>query len=133
MEVLRVLNEIGVSITDFGVKPVVLAELVKKVEDKDLSSTVAKDILDLLVRDGCSLEDAIKRSGASSARLTGESLDGLISAVMEANADVVGVIKSGQDKKGGKTKFLHGLIMKESRGQADPKEAAEALSRRLGL
>ncbi|MDR3353412.1 MAG: Asp-tRNA(Asn)/Glu-tRNA(Gln) amidotransferase subunit GatB [Synergistaceae bacterium] len=133
MEVLRVINEAGCSITGFGVKPAVLAELVRKIENRELSNTVGKDVLDLLVKDGCSLEDAINRSGASSAKLTGSSLDGLIATVMEANADVVGVIKSGQDKKGGKAKFLHGLIMKESRGQADPKEAAEALSRMLEL
>jgi aspartyl-tRNA(Asn)/glutamyl-tRNA(Gln) amidotransferase subunit B len=133
MEVLRVLNETGGSIADFAVSPAVLAELVKKVEGKELSSTVGKDILDMMVKDGCSLDDAVKRSGATAARLTGDSLRALVSSVAEANADVAEVIKSGQDKKGGKMKFLHGLVMKESRGQADPKEVSEALSKELGL
>ncbi|MDR1482685.1 MAG: Asp-tRNA(Asn)/Glu-tRNA(Gln) amidotransferase subunit GatB [Synergistaceae bacterium] len=133
MEVLRVLNETGGSITDFGVSPAALAGLVRKIENKELSSTVGKDILDLMAREGCSLEDAIECSGAAASRLTGDSLRALISSVVEANADVTGIIKSGQDKKGGKMKFLHGLVMKESRGQADPKEVSEVLSKELGL
>ncbi|MDR1886177.1 MAG: Asp-tRNA(Asn)/Glu-tRNA(Gln) amidotransferase subunit GatB [Synergistaceae bacterium] len=133
MEVLRMLNERGGTISDFKVKPGVLADIVKKIEDGELSSTVGKDILELLVAEDMSLDDAIKRSGASGRRLTGDALDGIISGVLEANPDVADVIRSGQDRKGGKLKFLQGLVMKETRGQADPKEASEVLSRRLGL
>jgi aspartyl-tRNA(Asn)/glutamyl-tRNA(Gln) amidotransferase subunit B len=111
----------------------VLSELVKKVDSKDLSSTVAKEVLDTLAREDMSLEDAIKRSGASSSRLTGDALNEVVGRVADANADVVEVIKSGQDKKGGKLKFLQGLVMKETRGQADAGEAMAALSKKLGL
>ncbi|MDR3332809.1 MAG: Asp-tRNA(Asn)/Glu-tRNA(Gln) amidotransferase subunit GatB [Synergistaceae bacterium] len=133
MEVQRVLHEIGCTITNFKVSPSALAELVKKIENKDLSSTVAKEVLDTLAREGISLEDAIKRSGASSSRLTGDALNEVVSKVASANPDVVEVIKSGQDKKGGKLKFLQGLVMKETRGQADAGEAMAALSKKLGL
>jgi aspartyl-tRNA(Asn)/glutamyl-tRNA(Gln) amidotransferase subunit B len=131
MEVLRVLNELGIGISDFKVKPEVLAELVKKVEAKDLSSTIAKDILDVLARENMTLADAIKRSGASATRLTGDALGALIEKIFSENADVVETIKSGQDKKGGKIKFLQGLVMKEARGQADPAEVAAMLEKKL--
>ncbi|MDL2263402.1 Asp-tRNA(Asn)/Glu-tRNA(Gln) amidotransferase subunit GatB [Synergistaceae bacterium OttesenSCG-928-I11] len=131
MEVMRLLNELGCGIEDFPTKPGTLAQLVSKVEKKELSSTVAKDILALLVREKISLDEAIARSGASATRLTGDALDEVIRKIMTANPDVVATIQSGQDKKGGKAKFLQGLIMKETRGQADPKEVAASLERLL--
>ncbi|MDR1471996.1 MAG: Asp-tRNA(Asn)/Glu-tRNA(Gln) amidotransferase subunit GatB [Synergistaceae bacterium] len=132
MEVLRVLNETGTSISDFPLGPSVLAELVKKVESKELSSTIAKDILDTLSREDITLDEAVKRSGASAVRLTGCLLDEVVDRICAANPGVVETIKSGRDKKGGKMKFLQGLVMKETRGQADPSEAAGSLSKKLG-
>ena len=133
MEVLRVLNELGGrGIEDFRVKPPVLAELVKKVEAKEISSTVGKEVLDVLAREDISLEDAIKRIGAPVGRLTGDSLDSLLCKIFSENSDVVETVRSGQDKKGGKIKFLQGLVMKEAKGQADPKEVSEALAKKLG-
>ncbi|MDR1136821.1 MAG: Asp-tRNA(Asn)/Glu-tRNA(Gln) amidotransferase subunit GatB [Synergistaceae bacterium] len=131
MEVMRTLNELGDDIKSFSVKPCVLAELVKKIEKKELSSTIGKEVLDILARENVSLCDAIKRTGALSGRLTGESLDALIDKIFAGNPDVIGVIRSGQDKKGGKTKFIQGLVMKEAKGQADPAEAAAIISEKL--
>lgn len=131
MEVMRLLNELDCSIEHFPLKPDTLAALVSKVEKKELSNTVAKDILALLVKEKISLLEAIDRSGASTTRPTGDALSDVIRKIMTANPDVVETIQSGQDKKGGKIKFLQGLIMKETRGQADPKEVAESLSRLL--
>jgi aspartyl-tRNA(Asn)/glutamyl-tRNA(Gln) amidotransferase subunit B len=131
MEVLRVLNELGIGIADFKVRPAVLAGLIGKVEAKELSSTVAKGILDMLARDDISLDEAVKRSGASAGRLTGATLEALVDKILSANPDVAETIRSGQDKKGGKMKFLHGLAMKEAKGQADPQEAASVLAKKL--
>ncbi|MDR1915346.1 MAG: Asp-tRNA(Asn)/Glu-tRNA(Gln) amidotransferase subunit GatB [Synergistaceae bacterium] len=131
MEVLRVLNERGADISNFSLSPSILAELVKKVENKELSSTIAKDILDMLSQENISLEEAIKRSGASTVRLTGDLLGEVIDRICAANSDVVETIKTGQDKKGGKVKFLQGLVMKETRGQADPSEVSSLLSKKL--
>jgi aspartyl-tRNA(Asn)/glutamyl-tRNA(Gln) amidotransferase subunit B len=131
MEVLRTLNELGEDITAFRVKPATLAELVKKVEAKELSSTIGKEVLDRLAREDVSLDDAIKRTGAPSGRLSGESLAALIDKIFADNPDVIDTIRSGQDKKGGKTKFIHGQVMKEAKGQADPAEAAAMISEKL--
>ena len=133
MEVMRVLNALGKNIRDFHVPPATLAALVRKVDDKELSSTVAKDILDLLVKEDVSLDDAIKRCGATGCRLAGDALDDVIKKILDAQPDVVETIKSGQDKKGAKAKFLQGLVMKETRGQADPVEVSKALAKLLGV
>ena len=133
VEVLRVLHETAKDIAAFPVSPQALAGLVAKVEAKDLSSTVAKDVFAVLVKDGVSLEEAVARTGASSERLTGDTLLPLIDRILSEQPDVVETIRSGKDKKGGKIKFLQGLVMRESRGQADPREVAEALERVLGV
>ena len=133
MEVLRVLNETGArGIEEFKVKPAVLAELVKKVEAKEISSTIGKEALNLLARENMSLEGAIKRIGAPVGRVTGDALDAMIGKILSGNPDVVEAITSGRDKKGAKVKFLQGLIMREAKGQTDPKEVSEALSKKLG-
>jgi len=131
MEVLRVLNALGKNISGFTVSAETLAALVAKVDRKELSSTVAKDILDLLLRESVTLEDAIARCGAGGCALTGDALNDTILKIMESQPDVVEAIRSGQDKKNAKTKFLQGLVMKETRGQADPKEVAASLEELL--
>lgn len=128
MEVLRLRSALGVKIADFPVKPEVLAALVRKVEDRELSSTVAKDILDLLCRENISLAEAAKRCGASGGRLGGAELAAVIAKVMDAQSEAVQAIRNGQDKKCAKVKFLQGLVMKETRGQANPAEVASALA-----
>ena len=132
MEVQRLLNELGQNIVGFSLKPHSLAELVIRVEKKELSSTLAKDILDVMVKEGVTLEDAAKRCGASASKLTQAQLDEIVKKTMDGEPEVVATIKNGEDKKGAKVKFLQGLVMKETRGQADPNEVAESLARLLG-
>jgi aspartyl-tRNA(Asn)/glutamyl-tRNA(Gln) amidotransferase subunit B len=88
-------------------------------------------VLDILAREDIPFAEAVKRTGAQAGRLTGGALETLIDKIMSENSDVVETIKSGQDKKGGKLKFLQGQVMKEAKGQADPQEAASLLSRKL--
>lgn len=131
MEVMRVMNESGGDITTFPVSPEALAQLVIRVEKGDFSSTMAKDILELMAKNKLALGDAVKQCGAGGSKLTEEALNALISKIMEGQSEVVETIRTGQDAKGTKVKFLQGLIMKETRGQVNPKEASEALSKLL--
>ena len=52
----------------------------------------------------------------------------IIAKVIAENPDVLEEIRSGRDKKGKKLKFLQGLVMKETKGQAKPQEVAEAVA-----
>ena len=45
--------------------------------------------------------------------------------------EAVETIKKGADKKGAKAKFLQGLVMRETRGSADPAEAAMLIAEKL--
>ena len=63
--------------------------------------------------------------------VTGDALTEMIRAVLEANRDVVDVIRSGKDTKGKKMKFLQGLVMKEAKGQANPAELPDRITKLL--
>ncbi|PIE53948.1 MAG: Asp-tRNA(Asn)/Glu-tRNA(Gln) amidotransferase GatCAB subunit B [Dethiosulfovibrio peptidovorans] len=130
-EVLRTMNEGGRSLSDLALDPSVLARLLSMVEDKELSTTVAREVFDVMVTEKVSLDRAMERCGATAGNLSGGGLVDLIRSVLSANDDVVQVIRSGEDKKGKKRKFLQGQVMKEARGQADPREVSRLLDEEL--
>ena len=127
-EVLRVLNEKGQKISDFTMKPEVLAGLVAKVEDGKLSTTQGKEVFDYMCANNSGIDEAVKALGISEGGIAGNALADIIASVIAANPDVLEEIKSGKDKKGKKLKFLQGLVMKETKGQAKPQEVAEAVA-----
>ena len=127
-EVLRVLNEKGQKISDFTIKPEVLASLVNRVDDGKLSTTQGKEVFDYMCNNDSSIDDTVKHLGITEGGVAGNALNDIIQAIIKANPDVLEEIKSGKDKKGKKLKFLQGLVMKETKGQAKPQEVAEAIA-----
>ena len=127
-EVLRVLNERGQKIQDFGIAPEVVAALVSRVDDGKLSTTQGKEVFDYMCANNAGIDDAVKALGITEGGVAGSALADVVAAVIAANPDVLDEIKSGRDKKGKKLKFLQGLVMKETKGQAKPQEVAEAVA-----
>ncbi len=127
-EVLRVLNERGQKISDFTVKPETLAGIVSRVDDGKLSTTQGKEVFDWICANGSGIDEAVKALGITEGGVAGNALADIVASVIAANPDVLEEIKSGKDKKGKKLKFLQGLVMKESKGQAKPQEVAEAIA-----
>ena len=127
-EVLRVMNEKQLKIQNFMITPEVLAGLVNRVDEGKLSTTQGKEVFDYMCANNCSVDEAVKNLGITEGGVGGSALDEIIKSVLAANPDVLNEIKSGLDKKGKKLKFLQGLVMKESKGQAKPQEVAEAIA-----
>lgn len=127
-EVLRVLNERGQKIVDFSMKPETLAGIVARVDEGKLSTTQGKEVFDKICADGCGIDEAVKALGITEGGIAGNALADIVASVISANPDVLDEIKSGKDKKGKKLKFLQGLVMKETKGQAKPQEVAEAIA-----
>ncbi|MBR0095522.1 MAG: Asp-tRNA(Asn)/Glu-tRNA(Gln) amidotransferase GatCAB subunit B, partial [Synergistaceae bacterium] len=132
-EVLRVLNEKQMKIADFNVKPEVLASLVARVDDGKISTTQGKEVFDYMAANNVGVDEAVKSLGITEGGVAGNALAEVIQNVLKANPDVLEEIKSGRDTKGKKLKFLQGLVMKETKGQAKPQEVAAALSEELGV
>ena len=127
-EVLRVLNEKGQKISEFTIQPEVLAGLVKRVDEGKLSTTQGKEVFDRMCADGSGIDEAVKALGITEGGVAGNALADIVAEVIKANPDVLEEINSGKDKKGKKLKFLQGLVMKETKGQAKPQEVAEAVA-----
>ncbi len=126
-EVLRLMNEGGF---DPGAPPVPagdLAQLLVAVDKDTLSNTAAKDVWGKMLRDGCSAQDAAEALGLSQGAARGEKLQNIIHGVLENEQEVIEEIRAGKDPKGKKLKFLFGLVMRETRGQADPAEVRKIL------
>ncbi|MDI9370305.1 MAG: Asp-tRNA(Asn)/Glu-tRNA(Gln) amidotransferase subunit GatB [Synergistaceae bacterium] len=124
-EVLRVLNERGVAIESFPVPPRALGELVLMVDGGKLSTTAAKEVYAEMT-EGTSLERALEKCGVGG-EMSGESLAAVVRKVVDENPDVLAEILSGKDSRGKKRKFLCGLVMRETRGQAESSEVEEMI------
>ena len=122
------MNENQLKIQNFNMKPEVLAALVSRVDDGKISTTQGKEVFDFMFANNCALDEAVSKLGITEGGVAGNALNDIIQAVIKANPDVLEEIKSGKDKKGKKLKFLQGLVMKETKGQAKPQEVAEAIA-----
>ena len=132
MEVQRILRDLGIGINEFPVPAEELGKLIIKVEKRELSNTQAKDVLAVMVEKKASLKEAIGLCGISDGRITGHALEDVIRKIFVSQPEAVETIKSGNDKKGAKVKFLQGLVMRETRGSADPAEVASLVNSMLG-
>lgn len=126
-DLMRVLHEQNKSIAEAPIKPAELAKLIELVDNKKLSTTIAKEVFESMTSKGEPLSDAIKASGVELGGVEGNKLTDIVMSVLKANEEVVAIIKSGKDKNDKKRKFLQGLVMKECRGQARPPEVAKIL------
>jgi aspartyl-tRNA(Asn)/glutamyl-tRNA(Gln) amidotransferase subunit B len=113
-----------------GIDTARLIELATMLEDSKLNSTAGKEIFnDMLSGNDADPHDIAKKKG-----LIQESDESVIIAIVEkvlsdpAAAQAVADIKAGNDKAIG---FLVGLVMKESRGKANPSLAQRLIKERL--
>jgi aspartyl-tRNA(Asn)/glutamyl-tRNA(Gln) amidotransferase subunit B len=127
-EVRATLNVTGQDIRHFSVRPADLAQLLGMVRDGKLSTSAAKQVFAEMVRTGDRPEQVAERAG-----LVQESDDAAlqrwIDEVLAENPTEATRYANGEKKLQG---FLVGLVMKKSKGRADPKRVNQLLSSRPG-
>ena len=131
MEVQRLLREKDLLIENFPVHASELGKLIIRVEKKELSNTQAKDVLAVMAEKGLPINEAIKACGVSGGKVTGPALEEIIKKVFAGEPEAVKTVRAGNDRKGAKVKFLQGLVMRETRGSADPAEVASLVNSML--
>ena len=110
------------------VPPARLAELLVLVARNTISGSMAKDVFDKMLASGQSAGDIVKTEGL--AQIDDEAqITGLISGVLDKNADAVAQYRSGKTSALG---FLVGQVMKATAGKANPSRVNELLKRALG-
>lgn len=107
-----------------NVSSVQIVELVKMIDDGDISSRGAKDILAILVKEGDA--DASVKEIAEQNNLIQQSDEGaleeIVKKIVDSNPDAVAEYKGGKEAS---LQFLIGQGMRETKGAANPQVLAE--------
>ncbi len=132
-EVMRVLNEKKISISEFNISSQNLASLVKLIADGKISNNIAKEVYTEMLSKakgdvGQNPERIVTDKNLLQVTDTGE-IEGIIKKIIADNP------KEAERYRAGETKLLGlfvGKVMKESKGKANPKTVNELLTKNLG-
>jgi aspartyl-tRNA(Asn)/glutamyl-tRNA(Gln) amidotransferase subunit B len=121
------LNAQNKSIAESPISPKDLAQLLQLIDDKTISSKIAKTVFDEMALTGKAPKEIVAEKGL--VQMTDESaIKGIVEKVLqECSVEV-------RDYKNGKTKlfgFFVGQVMKETKGKANPKIVNEILKELL--
>jgi len=126
-EMLRLLSEREMEISQVLINPKALAELVSLVEKNTINSTTAKEVFGILFEKGGSPSEIVESRGMGQVSDSGQMAEYVKKVIAENE-------KSVADFRGGKEaalKFLIGQIMKLSKGRADPRLAGKMLEEEI--
>jgi len=126
-EVMRELNDRGVTLAECRLGPGDLARLVKLVDDGLVSGTIAKNVFKELFETGGDPEAHVKDKGLAQISDT-SALEGLVDEVLAENPSEVERFKGGDKKLTG---FFVGQVMKKSKGKANPGLVNQLLAKKL--
>ncbi len=128
VEVLAVVNELGVRIGELGIEPARLAGLITMVSAGTLSHGLARQVLRRMVGSGKTAEQLIQEENLSQVS-DSAAIEGWVAEVMAGNPREVERYRSGEDKL---LAFFIGQVMRKSQGKADPDRLREVLRETLG-
>ncbi len=126
-ELNKVLNEKKIEMSAVKMSPKSLVELIALVEGGKLTGASAKEVFSDIVESGKAPADVVQAKGLAKIADSG-AIEGAAKAAIAANPKAVADFKSGKEAA---LKSLIGGIMKQTKGQADPKLAEEALRKLL--
>lgn len=125
-ELLRALGDDEISassLAELKLPPQGLAEIIKKTSTGELHSKAAKEVLRECLKNGLSVEEAIKELGFDEAIDT-TALEAWCRDALSANPEVAEEVREGKEKALG---ACIGPVMKAAGGKADPKQIREIL------
>ncbi len=121
------LKSSGKDIEDSPIPPNDLAELIRTIDSGEISGKIAKAVFEEMARTQEKPAEIIQRLGL--VQVSDEaSLSAIIDKVMSANPRQLDEYRSGKTKVLG---FFVGQVMKETKGQANPKVVNELLRKKL--
>ncbi|NEO31544.1 MAG: Asp-tRNA(Asn)/Glu-tRNA(Gln) amidotransferase subunit GatB [Symploca sp. SIO3C6] len=126
-DIAAYLNTEKLEIEQIALKPVVLAELIKLIEDSTISGKIAKEILPELLSQGGSAKELVERKGLIQISDKGQ-LEAIIDEVISAHPKELEQYRNGKTKLQG---FFVGQVMKKTSGRADPKLTNQILGKKL--
>jgi aspartyl-tRNA(Asn)/glutamyl-tRNA(Gln) amidotransferase subunit B len=128
-EVSRRLNAGELTAAQAPLAPAALARLIGRIADGTISNNAAKQVFDARWNTpGQDVDALIDSLGLRQMNDTG-ALERIVDEVLAGNAKSVAEFRQGKDKA---FHALVGMVMKASRGKANPQQAGELLRKKLG-
>lgn len=128
-DVSAALNRDELDLADASLTSQQLADLVLRIEDNTLSSTLAKQVFDAIWSSSVDVDEIIESQGLKQLSNTDELRD-LVESVVADHPEQVAQVQGGSLKVVG---FLVGQVMKRSQGKADPRQVNELLKDILNI
>ena len=123
------LNENGITIENFVIKPAKIAALIQLIDDGKVSNTIASQhIFPIMVKQPDLEPLAIAEQNNLIQESNDDDLSSYIEQVIENNPKEIERFRNGEQQLIG---FLMGQLMKTSKGKADPKKANSLLREKL--
>jgi aspartyl-tRNA(Asn)/glutamyl-tRNA(Gln) amidotransferase subunit B len=127
VELLRRLRDTGREIVESPLGPDKLAELVKKVDGGEITAASGKKVFAKMFESGKGALEIIAQEGLAQID-DSSAVEKIAREVIARNPDNVAKFRAGNE---GVFKFFVGLVMRETRGQANPQLVNEILRRLL--
>ena len=127
--ILGTLNKLYIKMEDFNISPKKLAEVIKMISNGKISRNQGKDAISASIEENKDPLVIIEERGFSQIDNDGE-IEALIEKVIIDHPKEVEEIKNGRDNK---INFLLGLIMKETKGKANPAKTMKMLREKMDL
>jgi aspartyl-tRNA(Asn)/glutamyl-tRNA(Gln) amidotransferase subunit B len=122
-DVLRIMRSEGLTAGELRIKPDYLASLVRMVQDKYITNSTAKELLDRVQETGKDPKEIVERENL--AQMSDESaLYDIAAQIVEANPEQVATYREGKTTVIG---WFVGQVMKETQGKANPQVVKQAL------
>jgi aspartyl-tRNA(Asn)/glutamyl-tRNA(Gln) amidotransferase subunit B len=126
-DVLAVINDKKIDISDFPVSPLNLGKLINLIKAGTISGKIAKEIFPIMMENNSDPEQIVKEKNLVQISDTSE-IEAIIQKIIDANPGQVEEYRAGKEKVFG---FFVGQVMKESKGKANPKLVNEILRNKL--
>ena len=127
---LKLANERGRDLPGLGLKAADVADLAKMVNAGAVSASAANTLLGAMVETGKEPDVLAQELNLVQKSDAGE-LEAIVDQVLAANPAAVADVTSGGKKSQKARGFLLGQVMQKTKGQANPKVAAEILNKKL--
>lgn len=127
-DVLRVVNDEHLSLSDFPVSPAHLSAMVNLIAEGVISGKIAKEVFDEMLKTREHPKTIVDRKGLVQLSDTG-ALEGIVDGILAANPGQLEAYRKGKVQLLG---FFVGETMKATKGKANPKIINEILKKKLG-
>ncbi len=128
VELLRYIKENNITINDFGLDKIKIAELIILYSDNKLTNTNTKKIFDLMISTGKSPNTLMVEEGLMIVN-DDSFIEDAVKNVFDKNPDEFNRLKNGESKLVG---FFMGQVMKEVKGKANPKSIQDFIRKYIG-